>query len=277
MSMRDWFWWPTGPTHAAAFAGVFVAITVLGVLGIPHFPTFNDFAKVEAPAIEFAAVAVVIMICNVWFLWLHARGDYLTFSSGRFPVGVTFLVLTLLFPVGWGIYRVYLKGAPLPDFPVLMGGVASLLKSQGPTPAAASEWGRAIRAVFVGEGGLATVLLFSGLWKTPSSDTVEFAGFLARAQPLLRRVFCDGPLLIAAEHKRLQALLAVLAESGGKLDIRALRQVDLDRAGKLAAAAADVGAAVQVMTGSLENLRNVKTENNDKELLAQVRLLLGKS
>ena len=276
MSMRDWFWWPTGPTHAAAFAIVFGAITWLGVLGIPHFPSFDDFAKVNAPGIEFAAITIVIVVCNAWFLWMHARGDYLTFSSGRFPVGVTFLVLTLLFPVGWGMYRVYGSGAPSPDIPALITGVASLLRRQSPTAAAASEWGRAIRAVFVGEGGLATVLLFSGLWKTSSQDTVEFAGVWGRAQPLLRRVFCGGPLLDPTEHQRLEALLGLLAETGTKLDTRALRQVDLNLAGKLAAAASAAGEAVHVPTGALENLRKVKTENKDQELLASVRLLLGK-
>jgi hypothetical protein len=128
-----------------------------------------------------------------------------------------------------------------------------------------------MRAVFVGEGGLAMVLLFSGLWKAPPQETLDLSGAWSRTRPLLRRVFCDGPLLDVSEHERLKALLTLIAEAATKLDTRALREVDLAFAGRLAGAARTVLVPVRGAHGALRNLRATK----DQQLLAAVRLLLG--
>ena len=187
------------------------------------------------------------------------------------PIGFTFAFLTVAFPLAWGTYRIFGKGAPIPDVQALASGAALWLRG-GALPSAASlEWTRVTRAIFVGEGGLAMVLLFSGLWKAPPQDTLDLAGAWSRTRPLLRRVFRDGPFLDTDEHKRLQALLTLLDESGTKLDTRALLQDDLAYAKRLAAAARTVLAAVRGPHGALENLR----QTTNQPLLGDVRLLLG--
>jgi hypothetical protein len=271
MKLREWLWWPTAPTHAAACGLAFVIVTFLGIVEAPRYPSFKDFTAVQASAAVFFGMSFLIAASNACFLFLHARGDYLTAASGMRPIGFTFAFLTVAFPLAWGTYRIFGKGAPIPDVQALASGAALWLRG-GALPSAASlEWTRVTRAIFVGEGGLAMVLLFSGLWKAPPQDTLDLAGAWSRTRPLLRRVFRDGPFLDTDEHKRLQALLTLLDESGTKLDTRALLQDDLAYAKRLAAAARTVLAAVRGPHGALENLR----QTTNQPLLGDVRLLLG--
>ena len=272
MSARDWLWWPTVPSHAIACGLALVIVSFLGIAEIPHYPSFKDFTTVQASVGEFFGLSVLIAAANACFLFLHARGDYLTAGSGRRPIGLTFALLTGAFPLAWGGYRILGKGAAFPDFHALAAGVALWSRGAALTAAPMLEWTRATRAIFVGEGGLAMVLLFSGLWKPPPQDTLDLAGIWGRAQPLVRRVFRkDGNLLSVEEHNRLQGQLTLLVEGARKLDTRALRQTDLERAQRLAGAANTVLDAVRGPHGALLNLRTT----DDGNLLAAANLLLG--
>jgi hypothetical protein len=271
MSLRDWLWWPTVPTHAVACGIAFLVVTFLGIAQIPQFPNFKVFTAVQASASGFFGMSALIAAFNACVLFLHARGDYLTAASGLRPIGLTFILLAVAFPLAWGGYRVLGNGAAPPDIHALASGVALWAHGAARPPAVTLECTRVLRGVFVGEGGFAMVLLFSVLWRAPPQDTLELTAAWSRTQPLVRRVFFDEPLLSVDEHERLEALLKVLAEGATKLDTRVMRQRDLDYAKELAAAAATVQDAVHGPHGSLENLRRTK----DAKLLAAVRLLLG--
>ncbi len=271
MWLRDWLWWPTTPTHAVACGIAFVVVMFLGIAEIPQFPNFKVFTAVQASAAGFLWLSILILAFDACVLFVHARGDYLTATSALRPIGLTLLLLAVAFPLAWGCYRVLAKGVAPPDIRILADGVVSWTRGAVLSPAVTSEWTRAMRGIFVGEGGLAMVLLFSVLWKAPPQDTLELSSAWSRTQVLLRRVFCAGKLLDPDEHKRLETLLGGLAESATKLDTRVMRQRDLVYAGELAAAAAIVLTAVHRPFGALENLRTT----DDPRLIAAVRFLLG--
>ena len=53
MKLREWLWWPTAPTHAAACGLAFVIVTFLGIVEAPRYPSFKDFTAVQASAAVF--------------------------------------------------------------------------------------------------------------------------------------------------------------------------------------------------------------------------------
>jgi len=259
------------PSHAGACAIIFIIVTVLGIQEVPRYPSFKDFAVVQASVGEFVWMSILIAIANAAFLFLHARGDYLTTASSLRPIGLTFVVLATAFPLAWGSYRIVGKGAPRPDLHALASGAVLWIRGHALPVSATLEWTRVVRAIFVGEGGLAMVLLFSGLWKAPPQDTLEISGAWSRTRPLLRRVFRAGPFLDLPEHERLKAMLTLLAEGATKLDTRALRDGDLAFARDLASAARTVLVPVRGPHGALPNLRATK----EQQLLVAIRFLLG--
>jgi hypothetical protein len=269
--MREWLWWPSVKSHAVACGIAFVAVTLLGIAEIPRFPTFKEFTTVQASPPEFFVLSAVIAVANACFLFLHARGDYLTARSGFRPMALSFLLLSGVFPLAWGAFRILFKHAPLPDVFALASGAGQLINGAKLSDASALEWTRAARAVFVGEGGLTMVLLFSGLWKPPPQDTVDLSGMLDRARPLLRRVFKHGEFLTEAEHERLKALLMTLGDGAEKLRTRGLSNADLAVVDRLTNDTRTVLTAVTRPLGALPNFRT----NANEDVLAAVNSLLG--
>ena len=271
MSARDWLWWPTTPTHSVACGVALVVVSILGILEIPQFPNFKLFTAVQASAAGFFGLWVLIAVFNACIFFVHARGDYLTGASSLRPVGLTFALLALVFPLAWGTYRLIGAGAPPLDIHALAVGVTQHARGIALSPAAGLQWTRVMRGIFVGEAGLAMVLLFSVLWKAPPQDTLELSAAWSRVQPLVWRVFRDGQPLDVGEHERLKAALKIIADGAEKLDTRALRPRDLNLAARLSAAAGRVLVAVHRPHGALINLRTT----DDAELLAAVQLILG--
>lgn len=272
--LRKWLWWPTVKSHASAGGLAFIAVTALGIAEIPRFPSFKEFTAVQASPAEFFTLAAVISMANACFLFLHARGDYLTARSGLLPMFVTFLLLSATFPIAWSVFRITFKNAPFPEPAALASGVAALAKGTSLSNSSTHEWTRASRALFVGEAGLTMVLLFSGLWKPPPQNTLYISNAWDRARPLVRRVFRPGgALLTEPEHTRLKAHLAGLVEGAEALDTTLVLQADLEVAASLATHAQTVLELIDEPFGALENLRTI----NDQGHLAAVRFLLGEA
>jgi hypothetical protein len=276
MSLRDYFWWPSTRRHVFGFAAAAAAVCFLGLAQIPGFPSVKDLAAINASARWLLLVSAVIGLANFYFLYEHASGDFLDQRRALRPIGATFVVLSIAFPVAWALYRLQFANAAFPDFRALFDGARLSLKGAAMSAASLHEWLRGARVLFVGEGALTAVLLYSGLWRDPPKDTLDLGAIWSSTRPLVRRVFCDGAALTEEEHERLQALLTAINEGATTLLTHDLRESDRDLANELRAAAAKVQNAVRGPHGALENLRKVKAENKDQELLDSVRLLLGK-
>jgi hypothetical protein len=270
-NMREWLWWPSVSAHALACIIAFVAVAFLGIAEIPRFPAFKEFTTVQASPSEFLLFSAVIAVANMCFLFLHARGDYLTTSSGLRPISGTFLLLSAALPLAWGGYRILFRSAPSPDLTLLASGLARFVTGTQLSDAAVLEWTRLFRALFIGESGLAMMLLFSGLWKAPPQETLDISGVWDRSNALVRRVFKCGPSLEAQEQERLKTLLTLLSDSAKKLDTRAFLKADLTHAGELAKNAEVIMRAIDIPFGALENLRT----NASAEQRGAVSFLLG--
>jgi hypothetical protein len=214
---------------------------VLGLAEIPGFPSTKDLVAARLTLGASIIFSIAILFANAWFLFRHARGDYLTVRNGLRPMAMSLLVLSIAFPLAYAATRVAFRGGALPD-------LGALVRGEG------LEWARIARSVFVGQGALTLVLLYSGLWRSPSQETVELCSAWDRSKPLLRRVFRikDDPL-DKAEHERLIALLMVLKEGAKKLDTKALVAADLEVAGRLGKSADAVLKLVNTATGLLPN------------------------
>jgi len=153
--LQSWVWWPAGTSHGIAFGIAFLVVMFLGLAEIPSFPSTKDLVAARLSPFASIAFSVAILLANAWFLFRHARGDYLVVRNAIRPMAMSLLVLTIAFPSAYAATRVVWRGGALPDFPALVRGESF-------------EWARVARSIFVGQGALALVLLYSGLWRSPS-------------------------------------------------------------------------------------------------------------
>jgi hypothetical protein len=270
--MRRCIWWPTVPTHAIAGGIALIAVATLGLLEVPRFTFFKDYTSLQASAGEFLTMALVFSVANMCFLYMHARGDYLRTRNALRPILTSFAVLSILFPVAWAVSRHVLKDAPSPDLHALTAGIANWLRGMPPSAAAALEWSRALRVLFVGEAALTAVLLFSGLWKAPPQDTLDFVSTMGRTRPLIKTTFRSALDVPNHDIDRLKLLLKGLVDSGAKLSIRELQTNDLDFAREVSKAAALLyGRLENRPGGTLDGLRN----SDDPDMLSAVNTLSG--
>lgn len=270
--MRNWFWWPTVRTHAIAGGIALVAVAILGLFEVPRFTFFKDYTTLQLSASGFLSLAFVVSAMNACFFYLHARGDYLRMRNALRPILMSFAALSLLFTAGWAITHCAFKGAPVPDFHTLVDGGLDWLHARQVSAATVHEWTRVFRVLFIGEAGLTAVLLFSGLWKAPPQDTLDFAGTMSRAQPLIRRIFRGQTDVSDIEFERLEVLLKGLVDSAAKLLVRELRDDDLDFARKVSKAAGLLDGVLKARPkGTLGGLR----DSDNVDLLSAVKVLLG--
>lgn len=192
MSVRDYLWWPSTRRHVLGFTAAAVAVCFLGLAQIPGFPSIKDLAALNASAGRLLLVSAVIGVANFYFLREHASGDFLDQRSALRPIGVTFLLLSIAFPVAWALYQMEFANAAFPNFRALFDGARLSLKGAAMPADSLDEWTRCVRVLFIGEGALSAVLLYSGLWKDPPKDTVDLGVNVSIARPLARRVFCEG-------------------------------------------------------------------------------------
>lgn len=270
--LRRHVWWPTVPTHAIAGGIALVAVVALGLLEIPRFTFFKDYASLQASPGEFLTLAAVFSIANACFLYLHARGDYLRTQNALRPILTSFAILSVLLPVIWAVSRYGLKHAPAPDLAALKEGAANWFNGVKLSGASSLEWTRVFRVIFVGEAGLTAILLFSGLWKAPPQDTLDFVGTMSRTRRLVQRVFCDTGDIADQEVDRLEVLLKGLVDSAQKLSARELLEDDLDFANKISKAA---GLLLVILSkwpkGTLDGLRN----SDNEEMWSAITVLSG--
>jgi hypothetical protein len=250
MRLRAWLWWPSVRTHAAAGAAALVAVTVLGLSGVPRFPAFKEFDQIQGTSRSFAVWALIILVANACLFFLNARGDYLDIRSGLRPIALSFGILAVAFPAAWGL-------------------------SDGATLArpSAIDWTYTAKCVFVGEGGLAMVLLFSGLWKPSPQDTLDVVECRRSVGTLLRPLFRGEPgqKFTKEEAERLNALLESLQDRSAKLATRSLLPNDLKLANKLSKSAAQIRERLKIPIAGFPNLRSYE----DPELHESVAFLLG--
>jgi hypothetical protein len=270
--MRKSFWWPTVPTHAIAGGIALIAVATLGLLEVPRFTFFKDYTSLQASPGEFLALGLIFSIANACFLYLHARGDYLRTRNAVRPILTSFAVLSILFPIAWAVSRYALKGAAAPDFQAFTEGGANWLHGTKMSSASLLEWTRALRVFFVGEAALTAVLLFSGLWKAPPQDTLDFVGTLGRAGRLIQKTFRGTADVTNDEIDRLKLLLKGLVDGAAKLSVRELQENDLEFATSVSSAAGLLlGKLDNRPGGTLDGLRN----SDDQEMLNAVTILSG--
>jgi hypothetical protein len=270
--LRRFVWWPAVPTHAIAGGIALVAVVTLGLLEIPRFTFFKDYTSLQASPGEFLTLAAVFSVANACFLYLHARGDYLRTRNALRPILTSFAILSVLLPIIWAVSRYVLKNAPAPDLAVLIEGAANWFHGAKMSGASLLEWTRAFRVIFVGEAGLTAVLLFSGLWKAPPQDTLDFVGTMSRARRLIQRVFRGTGDIADHEIDRLEVLLKGLVDSAEKLSARELLNDDLDFTNKISKAAGLLlGILGQWPQGTLDGLR----KSDNEEMWSAITVLSG--
>jgi hypothetical protein len=239
MQLRTWLWWPSVKTHTVAGGTALVTVTVLGMSGMPRFPAFKEFDQIQGTGRSFALWATVILAANACLFLINARGDYLDIRSGRRPISLSFLVLAVAFPCAWGL---------------------SILFENGLTFARHStiDWAYIAKCIFVGEGGLTMVLLFSGLWKPSPQDTLDVIECRRSVCAPLRRLFRGDPPQqpTKEEGERLRVLLASLKDRSAKLATRSLLPADLELAYRLSKSAATVLDSLMIPVAAFLNLRS---------------------
>jgi hypothetical protein len=224
--MRSWFWWPTTWPQAGA-GGIVVVLMIMLALFDIRFPLFKDYIAIQASPQEFFWYGAAISVANYVFLYFNSRGDYVRTATALPPITVTYIFFFILFPAVFAVGRYFLKGSPAPDFGALRTGALAFLGHQKLSDAELLQWTRAMRVFFVGEAGLSSLLLFSGLLKAPPADTLEFAGALGRARPLVHKVFRQPKEKVTSDEvKELMAYLKALTDGAGKIVGRELPKAD---------------------------------------------------
>jgi hypothetical protein len=270
--MRRWLWWPTVPTHAIAGGIALIAVAILGLLEMPRFTFFKDYAAIQAAPGEFLGLALIFTVANACFFYMHARGDFLRMRNSLRPILISFALLFLLFPTALALYRYHFKGAPAPDFAALISGGEDWINGRNLSATSVREWTRAFRVLLVGEAGLTAVLLFSGLWKAPPQDTLDFVGTKSRARPLIRAIFCGNADLTKDQIDRLKLLLQSLVDGANKLSLRELLPEDLEFAHS-------VSGAAQLLLARLNRpwttVRALRQNKSDHPMWSAVTVILG--
>jgi hypothetical protein len=208
--MRSLFWWPTIKSQAWAAGAIIVAMVLLALLDVPRFPLFKDYIGMQASPLNYFIYGLLISGANYVFLFQNARGDYLAWRTARRPIIGTYLALSVLFPAAFAAGRYFFKDAPAPDLALLLSGAWDALRGKKLSDPEVLQWTRALRVFFVGEAGLTSVLLFSGLFKPPPADTLEFEATLERARPLVTKFFNGKANVSSEEVGELKAYLKAL-------------------------------------------------------------------
>jgi hypothetical protein len=163
-TLLRWVWVPTDPGQRRATLVCMLVVALLGVIGIPKFPTFREFYVIELPLSITAFVTVAMSILNFYFLIKQSDGVYLTSAIGRRPRAVSYVILSLLWPAAWGLYLLCRHEVRLPYHD--WAAVDPLLN---------------LKIIFTGEAALSVAFLTSGIWHVnPNPKIRELAQ--ARAQ-----------------------------------------------------------------------------------------------
>jgi hypothetical protein len=260
--MRSLFWWPTIKSHAWAAGAIIVAMVLLALLDVPRFPLFRDYVGMQASPLNYFIYALLISGANYVFLFQNARGDYLAWRTARRPIIGTHLALSVLFPAAFAAGRYFFKDAPAPDLALLVSGAWDALRGKKLSDPQVLQWTRVLRVFFVGEAGLTSVLLFSGLFKPPPADTLEFKATLDNARPLVTKFFNGKANISSEEVGELKAYLKALTDGAPKILGRRLEGQDRSSVDKISKAAAELQARFAARpSGVFEGLR---TTSDDK-------------
>jgi hypothetical protein len=270
--MRKLFWRPSVWEQALASGVIMLAMVMLAILDVPRFPLFKDYTGIQASPKQFFSYAILICIANYGLFYLNARGDYRKLSRALLAVTGTFVALSLGFPAVFALGRWIFKEAPAPDIAALVAGACDWLNGRKLSDASVLQWTRAARVLFIGQAGLTSVLLISGLWKPTPYDTLEFDGALERARPLTKKIFRTLDKLGPDEIGELKAYLKAMQEGAPKIAGRRLLPSDRADIDKLSKAAKDLYERLDKRPGGAsEGFRTTK----DQQVIDAVNTLVG--
>lgn len=161
-------------------------IFLFGALGFSRFPAFKSFEEISGSNDEFVTWSIGIFVANFIFLLRYSRPSYIWLSRALLP---TFMSLVVLTGIAFLTLAAVLPSPPSVAKCVQMtndrkDGSASCQRSVAPNN---------LRILFIAEGGVLSLLLIAGLWKTDEASLSNLGEVLRDVRGTRRRL-CRGEI-----------------------------------------------------------------------------------
>jgi hypothetical protein len=180
--IQQYIWIPLQRQHLVASLCSAGATIVFGLFGFGGFPAFKTYAEITANNHQLRVFDLLLFAASYLFLWRQAFPSYLRLRRSFAPVLVSLVVLSIIAVALTASFT----PAPKTSLPSAATAVSPPKAAPSPTAASPQKWNW-LRLLLIAQGGLAVVILTSGLWKNDDETIASFARYLAEVRRLRAR------------------------------------------------------------------------------------------